>query len=39
MQAVSNLPLGKRARYYQSNMDLDCLEASTDYTQHSKNAM
>ena len=32
MQAVSNLPLGKRARYYQSNMDLDCLEASTDYT-------
>ncbi len=29
---VSNLPLGKRARYYQSNMDLDCLEASTDYT-------
>ena len=32
MQTVSNLPLGKRARYYQSNMDLDCLEASTDYT-------
>ena len=32
MQTISNLPLGKRARYYQSNMDLDCLEASTDYT-------
>ena len=32
MQTVSSLPLGKRARYYQSNMDLDCLEASTDYT-------
>ena len=23
MQTISNLPLGKRARYYQSNMDLD----------------
>ena len=32
MQTVSNLPLGKRARYYQSNMDLDCLEKGADYT-------
>ena len=32
MQTVSNLPLGKRARYYQSNMDLDCLEKGEDYT-------
>ena len=31
MQTVSNLPLGKRARYYQSNMDLDCLEKGADY--------
>ena len=32
MQTISNLPLGKRARYYQSNMDLDCLEKGADYT-------
>ena len=32
LQTVSNLPLGKRARYYQSNMDLDCLEKGADYT-------
>ena len=38
MQTVSNLPLGKRARYYQSNMDLDCLEKGADYTAL-KNAM
>ena len=31
MQTISNLPLGKRARYYQSNMDLDCLEKGADY--------
>ena len=32
MQTISNLPLSKRARYYQSNMDLDCLEKGADYT-------
>ena len=30
MQTISNLPLSKRARYYQSNMDLDCLEVQVD---------
>ena len=36
MQTISNLPLGKRARYYQSNMDLDCLEKGADYTELKK---
>ncbi len=36
MQTISNLPLSKRARYYQSNMDLDCLEKGADYTELKK---
>ena len=36
MQTTSGLPLGKRARYYQANMDLDCLEEGDDYTKLKK---
>ncbi len=39
MQTVSNLPLGKRARYYQSNMDLDCLRERCRLHSTQKNAM
>ena len=36
MQTTSNLALGKRSRYYQANMDLDCLEEGADYTKLKK---
>ena len=36
MQTTSNLALGKRARYYQANMDLDCLEEGADYAKLKK---
>ena len=36
MQTTSNLALGKRSRYYQANMDLDCLEEGDDYTKLKK---
>lgn len=32
----SGLSLGKRSRYYQSNMDLDCLEQGQDYEKLKK---
>ena len=36
MQTTSELLLGKRARYYQANMDLDCLEEGDDYEKLKK---
>ena len=36
MQTTSNLALGNRSRYYQANMDLDCLEEGADYAKLKK---
>ena len=36
MQTVSGFALGKRSRYYQANMDLDCLKEGEDYAKLKK---
>ena len=36
MQTVKHLALGKRARYYQSNMDMDCFEQGNDFNKLKK---
>ena len=36
MQTASGFALGKRSRYYQANMDLDCLKEGEDYAKLKK---
>ena len=36
MQTASGFALGKRSRYYQANMDLDCLREGEDYAKLKK---